>query len=95
MDMNGTKQTLLQGSAVLKLLAKSAAGDDAWIMLKQYSLSAASFDDTNLNSRVFIPNPFENVLYGLDPTPGSLFSKWVIEEKEPRVMVEELINDAD
>jgi len=90
MDMNGTnKMTYLQGQAVLKLQAKTSLTDSEWIMLAQYSLSAASFDVNN-TCRAFVSNPFAILLAGFDPQ--KLFFRWVIEMEDPRVGVEVLVN---
>ena len=92
MDMNGGKQTHLMGEAVLKLQAKNSLLDNEWVLLEQYSLSAASFDVNN-TCRAFVPNPFAILLAGKDPQ--HLFFRWVIEMKDPRVGVEVLVNDLD
>lgn len=90
MSMNGAKQTLLQGGAVLKLRAKANMSDPEWSLVAQYSLNAASFD-SSLTCKVYVTNPFSVLLKGMDPQHS--FYQWVIEMEDPRVEVEVLVND--
>ena len=92
MALNGVKKTSFQGTVVLKLQAKSHLTDAEWQLLAQYSLSSASFDASN-TCRVFVPNPFAYMLYGADPQ--SLFFRWVIEQPDPRVGIQALVDQAD
>ena len=90
MALNGEKKSSFQGQAVLKLQAKSRLLDSEWEMLAQYSLNADSFAADN-TCRVFVSNPFDLVLEGVDPK--TLFFRWLIELNDPRVAVQVLTND--
>ena len=92
MSMNGAKQTTLQGGAVLKLQAKASLSALEWVLVRQYSLSDASFD-SSFKSRAYVPNPFAVLLLGMNPE--SCFFRWMIEMNDPRVEIYELINDTE
>ena len=88
--MNGAKQTLLQGGAVLKLRAKANLSDPEWSLVSQYSLNDASFD-SSLTCKVYVANPFAVLLKGMDPQ--HCYFQWIIEMEDPRVEVQLLVND--
>ena len=92
MALNDEKMTALQGEAVLKLQAKGDLSETEWEMLAQYALTSASFDASS-TCRVFVRNPFDYILAGVDPR--RLMFRWVIEPQDPRVTVETLVNDPE
>jgi hypothetical protein len=89
MALNDAKKTSLQGEAVLKLQAKGSLTGETWQLLAQYSLSDASFDANN-TCRVFVPNPFNYILFGSDPR--RFFFRWEINLRDPRVTVHPLVD---
>lgn len=92
MAMNGNKQTVLQGGeAVLKLQAKAGLTGTEWVLVAQYNISDASYSTNAVPTcYVFVKNPFSAILKGMNP--DSVYYRWKIEMRDPRVEVKSLVN---
>jgi hypothetical protein len=87
MSLNGENITNLQGGAALKLQATGSLLSGEWATIKQYSLTANSFDASNECNLVVI-NPL--LLIPADTELKSLFLRWAIDLTEQTVPVIEL-----
>ena len=90
--LNGTNCAYLQSEAVLKLQMAQSLINPEWWIVGQYVLMPDSFD-TNHLCRIFLPDPYVYQVPYWDPTRA--FFRWVIEEWDPRLSTQPLINTTD